>query len=147
MSSTRQTDAALSLKITSDTANVAPARQAVEKLCADAGFDAKSTQDIGLAVNEALANIIRHAYGNATDQPIELNARVDGDELRISMRDWGSGENPEALPMKPSLELRPGGLGLLCMRQIMDSIVFTPQRDGMLLTMTRKKRGGLIAAG
>ena len=60
------------LNITSDPANLAAARKAVEALCRTVGFDDTAIGEIGLCVNEALANVIRHAYGNATDRPIEL---------------------------------------------------------------------------
>jgi anti-sigma regulatory factor (Ser/Thr protein kinase) len=33
--------------------------------------------------------------------------------------------------------LKPGGLGLPCMKQLMGSVEFVPQADGMLLRMYR----------
>jgi len=35
--------------------------------------------------------------------------------------------------------MMPGGLGMVCLRQLLDEVVFTPQPDGMLLTMVRKR--------
>ena len=35
--------------------------------------------DVGLCVNEALANVMRHAYGGATDRPIVIRAWREGD--------------------------------------------------------------------
>jgi anti-sigma regulatory factor (Ser/Thr protein kinase) len=95
-------------------------------------------------VNEALANIMRHAYGGAKDRPIQINADpVDGsggNHIRIAIRDWGNGVNPASLPEKQYDPLTPGGLGLICMRKMMDETVYTPQPDGgMLVTMTKKR--------
>ena len=128
------------LNILSDPANLAGARHAIEELALAGGFDAQSCGEIALVVNEALANVMRHAYNGATDRPIEIGAELSGDEIHIRIRDWGTGVNPESLPQTPHDPLRPGGLGLICLRSMMDRTVFTPQRDGMLLEMSRKNR-------
>src|SRR5262245_5418429 len=124
---------AVRLNITSDPANLAQVRKAVEELAAAHGFDATACGEVALCVNEALANVTRHAYGGATDRPIELSADVDERhaELRVRIRDWGSGVNPESLPAKKRDPMTPGGLGLVCLRKMMDGVRFTPQPDGM----------------
>ena len=127
------------LIISSDPANLAGAQRAVEDLALAGGFDPGACGEIALVVNEALANIMRHAYAGKTDRPIELAAELDGDEIHIRIRDWGNGVNPESLPRRPHDPLKPGGLGLICLRSMMDRTVFTPQPDGMLLEMTRRK--------
>ena len=59
--------------------------------------------------------------------------------LRITIRDWGNGRNPAELPPKPYNALEPGGVGLICLRSLMDEVTYTPQPDGMLLTMVKRK--------
>ncbi len=129
---------AIHLEFTSDPANIATARKAVETLGCQCGFDEGSWGELGLVVNEALANIIRHAYQEDKTQPIDLEARFSGDELHIQLRDWGNGVNPAAMMMRPHDPLRPGGLGLICLRQFMDSVEYLPQPDGMILKMSRR---------
>ena len=58
------------LRIESDPANLAPVRKAVESLAASGGFDSAACGEIALCVNEALANVMRHAYDGLTDRPI-----------------------------------------------------------------------------
>src|SRR4051812_34676312 len=89
------------LNILSDPANLAGVRRAIEKLCAENGFGRQACDEIGLCVNEALANVIRHAYGGATNRPIEISAEVGDGATRIIIRDWGNGVNPAELPPKP----------------------------------------------
>ncbi|CAN5628512.1 anti-sigma regulatory factor [soil metagenome] len=139
---TSQTDQEhkLTINLSTDPTLLGSARTAIEKLCATHKFDAKSCEEIGLVVNEALANVIRHAYANVGDKPIQIDVAVQDGELTIRMRDWGKGIDPEKATAGPKDPLTPGGLGLICMRQMMDSIVFEPQSDGMLLTMKRKRR-------
>ena len=131
----------LTINLSTDPTLLGSARTAIEKLAATHKFDAKSCEEIGLVVNEALANVIRHAYGIGNDGPIQIDVLVLDGELTIKMRDWGKGVNPDKLPPSPASidPLKPGGLGLMCMRRMMDSVVFEPQADGMLLTMKRKR--------
>jgi serine/threonine-protein kinase RsbW len=133
------TPAQIRLNIKSDPANLAGARLAIERLCFEHGFERKACDEIGLCVNEAMANVIRHAYSGATDQPIEVSATIKDDRVRIEIRDWGNGVDPLSRPPKPPNPLRPGGLGLVCLKQMMHELEFVPQPDGMLLKMTRKK--------
>jgi len=127
------------LRFASDAANLSVAREAVEHLAEVGGMDQTAAGEVGLCVNEALANVMRHAYAGATDRPIELHASWWHDELTITIRDWGSGENPEARPEKQRDPLKPGGLGLICLRKLMHETTFSPQPDGMLLTMKRRR--------
>jgi serine/threonine-protein kinase RsbW len=103
------------------------------------GMAKKASDEVGLCVNEALANVIRHAYGNADHKPIEIDAEYRDDAVRIAIRDWGNGVNPHQLPAAPHDPLKPGGLGMICLGQMMSDVKFTPQPDGMLLEMTRSK--------
>jgi serine/threonine-protein kinase RsbW len=121
---------------------LAQAREALEHLALAGGLDATAAGEIGLVVNEALANVMRHAYHGAADKPIELAGWWQDDALFVSVRDWGNGvhpleERPE--PEKKHNPLKPGGLGLICLRKLMHEIEFAPQPDGMLLTMKRMR--------
>ena len=127
----------LQLRITSDPANLAPVRHQIEGFCAVCGFDEESRGQIGLCVNEALANITRHAYHLAKDGPIQIDIEFDSGMVRISIRDWGTGKTPPLRPIRRD-PLEPGGVGMVCLRELMDNITFSPQIDGMLLTMERK---------
>jgi serine/threonine-protein kinase RsbW len=127
------------MRFESDPANIGVARRAIEAFACGCGFDDRSSGEMGLCLNEALANIVRHAYHGAEDQPIALVLRCDGESLQVTIRDWGAGDDPEAGPEKAHNPLCPGGLGLICMREMMDQVLFSPQPDGMLLTMIRSK--------
>jgi anti-sigma regulatory factor (Ser/Thr protein kinase) len=138
----------LVLNVTSDPANLAPVRRACEAFCRSHGLDDAAVNDIGLCVNEAMANITRHAYDGAADKPIVVTAEAigaDGQDdrpgVRITLRDWGIGVNPLAGPPRERDPMRPGGLGLVCLRQLLDDARFEPQPDGgMLLTMVKRKK-------
>jgi serine/threonine-protein kinase RsbW len=128
------------LSIPSDPARLRQVRHAVERMCAAAGFDEKSIGEVGLCVNEALANIMRHAYRGATDRPIVVQAEVVDPEVRISIRDWGLKFDPATVMYRSYDPEQPGGLGLICLRQCMDDVEYLPQDQGMLLKMRRRRR-------
>jgi len=81
--------------------------------------------------------VIRHAYQGATDQPIEVSAQRTDEGISLTVRDWGLGVDPFELAPKKHDPMKPGGVGLICMRQMMDEIQFHKQPDGMLLSMSR----------
>lgn len=131
----------LFVRATSDTAELATVRRQVEAFAAEHGFDERAVGELGLCVNEAMANIIRHAYRGRGGEPIELTATFADEKLKIALRDWGEGQPPESLPTAKDDPMKPGGLGLICMGRLMDKVTFTPQAKGMLLELIRKRSG------
>jgi serine/threonine-protein kinase RsbW len=141
------------IKMTSNAAALRPVRLALEEFAHESGLAASESDKVGLVLNEALANVIRHGYGGAADKPIELTferiARPGKDagaspngELVVRIRDWAKPFDPATLPSgEPPTDpdkIKPGGLGILCMRRWMDQLTYTPLPDGMLLTMVKK---------
>jgi serine/threonine-protein kinase RsbW len=133
------------MRIESDPAQIAVVRRAAEDFATAHGFDDTATAAIGLCLNEALANVIRHAYENRPGRPIVITIEYlaqgtpPAPVMQITIRDWGNGVNPDTLPPKPHDPLTPGGVGLICLGKLMDDITYTPQQDGMLMTMVKRK--------
>jgi serine/threonine-protein kinase RsbW len=128
----------IELKIASNPAAIAGVRRRVEALARQVLAE-PAVGEVGLCLNEALANVMRHAYEGATDRPIVVTAELDGESLSIAIRDWGNGVNPLDLPVEHYNPLAPGGVGMLCLRKLMDGVEFLPQERGMLLVMKRSK--------
>lgn len=131
----------MDVKIASDPARIAEVRKGVEQVAVSCGLDEQAVAEVGLCVNEALANVMRHAYGGAKDRPILVRAHCQDRMLVVTIRDWGNGVNPATLPPKPFDPLEPGGLGLICLRRMMNEVTYVPQGDGgMLLVMKKAKQ-------
>ena len=74
-----------------------------------------------LAVDEACANIIRHAYGGETRGGIGLRvSRVD-DVLSFELTDDAPCVDPGRMRPKPLGECRAGGLGIALIDTVMDT--------------------------
>jgi serine/threonine-protein kinase RsbW len=131
----------LDLNVLSDPANVSGVRTSIEQFCEAAGLDEPARQEVGLVVNEALANVIRHAYNGAKDKPVRITARRQCDGVQITIRDWGSGVDPSCCQLPKRDVWTPGGVGMICIQKMMDEVRYLPQPDGMLLEMTRYRHG------
>jgi anti-sigma regulatory factor (Ser/Thr protein kinase) len=135
----------LVLRFLSSTANLSRARKAVEKFCETTQLDQPARDEIGLVVNEALANVMRHAYEGASDKPIEMKLEPYHGGICLQLRDWGNGKDPTDGFKHNKDPLVPGGLGLICLKKLTDGIKFTPQTDGMLLEIIRTSAGSRAA--
>ncbi len=135
----------LRLSIASSPAYLPAVRAALERLCELLGFDEERRGEIVLAVDEALTNIIRHAYGGADDKPIEISFRrtggPQGEALEIELRDWGRAPQPGQIQPRDLDDVRPGGLGVHIMKNCMDRVEYAPLPEGgTRLRMVRKLR-------
>jgi anti-sigma regulatory factor (Ser/Thr protein kinase) len=99
-------------------------RSTVSELAAVCGFENEQCRSITLAVDEALSNVIRHAYKNRCDQEIELSCQGHSDCLEISFVDRGEAADPSRICAQPLGKIAPGGRGTHLIRQIMDEVCY-----------------------
>lgn len=134
----------LKITITSNPAHIRVVRTAVETFSGRNGFTQTQSHQIGLAVNEALANVIEHGYQGNTDQVIHVSVEMLTDDqfsekgIRVIIRDFGRQVDPECIKGRDLDDIRPGGLGVHIMRTVMDKVVYRCLPDGgMELTMLK----------
>lgn len=113
-------------------------RAAVERL----GFPPDDVNCIVLAVNEACMNIIQHAYGVTTEGDIILEMFDEPDAVVFRLTDFAAPIKKERIKSRDLDDLRPGGLGVHLMTQVMDEVDFRndPEGIGNTLHMKRYKR-------
>ena len=112
------------IEIPSDPACLKIVRSSVESLCAIAGMDEKESGKIILAVDEACSNIIRHSYEGAPDKPIICEGRIEESTLFFTLRDFGKKVDPSKIHSRDLADVRPGGLGVHFIQEVMDRIEF-----------------------
>lgn len=111
----------------SDTANLSRIRAFVRDKAAGMGFSNEALDSIELAVDEACANVMEHAYPQqSSNVGLHLSIRTDLDAFTVVIADKGSTFDPMAVP-PPNLdqhlaEFRVGGLGIFLMRSLMDHV-------------------------
>jgi len=126
--------------------NLDEIREFVAETARQAGFSDKEIYSIQLAADEASTNIIEHAYAGIENGKIEIDCSIEGDELKIVMRDNGKSFDPSSVPepnVKADLsERKIGGLGMYLMRKLMDEVTYESlPKTGNVLTLIKRKGG------
>lgn len=101
----------------------------IAKLAGRVGFLPEQVHRIELAVDEACANIVLHAYEQKPGGKIVVRVRASpGKGIVITLIDTGKTFDPDAVPQHiPEVGLdtvKIGGLGIFLMRQAMDDVRF-----------------------
>jgi serine/threonine-protein kinase RsbW len=125
----------LRLELPSNPEILCVVRSAVMRLAEELGFPDAECQALTRAVDEALANIICHAYGGRAGRPIELlcrriKARSAGKQiaaLEIVLTDRGVAADRKKLCGRSLDDVRPGGLGLHFIQNGVDVMRYTSQ--------------------
>ena len=113
----------------------------LEAISPELGIDEMLIPGINLALEEAVTNVINYAYPKGTYGSIELDASLEGNELKFILSDSGKEFDPTLRPeadINAGVEDRPiGGLGVHLVRQIMDSVSYERKEGMNILTMTK----------
>ncbi|MBI4834505.1 MAG: ATP-binding protein [Planctomycetes bacterium] len=117
------------LIITSDLKLLYLVRQFVVNFMRQIPLPADYENRLVLAVDEAVSNIIEHAYESKTDGYIDIQIARNEKEISFSITDWGKPFNPNRVK-KPDIAKSikagaKGGLGIFLMKQIMDEVKYT----------------------
>ncbi|MCK9554586.1 ATP-binding protein [bacterium] len=132
------------LQIKSDDKYLRLVRTMVEEISSLAGFASHDIADIVLAVDEACANIIKHAYSGDSTKDIFIKLSLLSNGIEVILKDYGRKVHPEKMKGRELDEIRPGGLGIYFMKKIMDSVqyIIHDDADGTELIMVKHVRNG-----
>ena len=110
--------------VLSDPCNAAGLRERVEAFLLAAGFEGEVVHDLVLAVDEAFANTITHAYEGRKDGEIDVGLKELPDRVEIRLRDYGRKSDRSQLKPRDLEKVRPGGLGIHFMQCATDEVRF-----------------------
>lgn len=138
---------AVDLSILSDPKNLAVVRAAADRMARQEGFAPSEVDGIVLAMDEALANVMKHSYEGRKDCDIHirLEAIVGEDRrvgLQVTLRDYGKQIDPGQIRGRDLEDVRPGGLGVHIIQTVMDDVEYRRLDDGgMQLQMVKYVEG------
>lgn len=116
-----------SLNIAAERDNLAEIRRFVEESTATLGLEPAAIPDVGLAVDEAVTNIIVHGYQNRQGN-LEIEIGREGNSLVIRLRDEATPFDLDSISppdlTAPLEERSSGGMGVYLIRQIMDEAIY-----------------------
>ena len=88
-------------------------------------FSPSASQKIGLAIDEAVTNVIKHSYQNKKNKEIKIDFFCGYEGMKITLSFLGIPPDLEEREVDVNQmvkEKRRGGLGVELMRKIMDSV-------------------------
>lgn len=136
----------ITVEMVSDPMYLAGARELVASVARRLGFTEEGSGQIALAVDEALCNVIRHGYERRKDGPIWLrlwplpadNGSAAG--VMLVIEDEARQVDPSVIKSRDLDEIRPGGLGVHIIQQVMDEVKYEKrERTGMRLTLVKRQ--------
>lgn len=134
------------LQVPSSTENLALIREFVTNIGRQATLSEAEINNLELAVDEACANVIEHAYGHDITKDVMVRATFDDEKLKISVIDEGKGFDPKKFNQKSVDQLvqerRSGGLGIRLIQKLMDEVNYEiepGQKNELHMTKLIKK--------
>jgi sigma-B regulation protein RsbU (phosphoserine phosphatase) len=131
------------IEIPSDLGELARARSFVHEFCRSipgAALLEESTEELDLAVNEGLSNIMRHAYRNRPDQRIQIGAEAFADHVIFRLHHLGESFDPAAVTSPDFSGLREDGFGVYMIARLVDEVRYLRDERGRNCICLVKKR-------
>ena len=115
------------LTIPSDLSAIPGAIERILTPAWDLGYTADTVFGINLALEEALANAVKHGNKKDSGKNVHVSYSVSGAEVHISVRDEGTGFDPAQVPDPTDDENieKPCGRGIMLMRAYMDEVAYS----------------------
>jgi len=114
-------------------------RRTLERLARLARLSQPELNDLLTAVDEAVANAIRHGSPRGSENTVWVVCRVEENALVVSVRDEGRGFPVPSNPEMPSPEaMRGRGLPLMC--ALSDRVEIARQNGGTQITLQKRAR-------
>jgi serine/threonine-protein kinase RsbW len=139
MSDTSQFD----YTIQSELAESSRIQEEIMALLRQLGFEDEDLSDLHIAMEEGLANAIKHGNQLDASKKVKIEGMVDGNKVRIEIEDEGEGFNPEDVP-DPTLDEnldKPSGRGILLMRAFMDTIEYNDKGNRLRIVKSCTVQG------
>jgi anti-sigma regulatory factor (Ser/Thr protein kinase) len=131
--------ATLTLSLKNDPAEIGRLVDLLEAFGPQSGLTDDATFKLTLALDEIVANVVRHGFDDDREHRIEVKVTVDDRTVTASVEDDGLEFDPREAPV-PDLDLpiemrKPGGLGMHLVRATMDSVEYRRQDGRNILTV------------
>jgi serine/threonine-protein kinase RsbW len=117
-------------------------RRVIEELLSQLelhGWDSQEVFGVHLAMDEALANAIRHGNGRDESKRIHLSFRLSPERLQVEVADEGPGFDPQEVPdcTHPENLERPCGRGIMLMRCFMSHVAYNDRGNAVSMEKVR----------
>ena len=128
------------MTIPADPSAIPKVTDGVTQVLIEKGWSEHQIMEVELALQEAVANAIRHGCGGDATKQLQCSVNCDDSgEVVITVRDPGTGFDPRAVPdpLHPENMLKPSGRGIFLINGLMDEVQFAD--GGRELQMRKRK--------
>lgn len=134
------------LELVSKASYLCAVRSMISAVCNRLGFNNAQTSQVVLAVDEALANVIKHGYAGREDGKIDLyvcpfSVSERGPGIKFVIEDNAKQVDPAVIKSRDLDDVRPGGLGVHIIQRVMDFTKYEKRvgtvGGGMKLTLVK----------
>ena len=129
------------LTLANDVSEITRLNMFVKQVTSQINMDKKTARYIQLALEEVVTNVINYAYPAGTKGNVTIEAKADKHDLRFVVSDNGQPFNPTEAPLADtslSAEDRPiGGLGILLIRKLVDTVNYERIDEKNILTLRK----------
>lgn len=130
--------------IHASTKYLAEVRNFVADHAASHGFNAQNIADIRLAVDEAITNIIKHAYKGDESHTIDIEVTFKKDRFCIQILDTGDTFNLKNF-QQPNIkekikQKKRGGMGVYLIHSLMDDVSYGRKSGSNEMVMCKYKQ-------
>ena len=129
----RPARASARIEVSSDLANLSPIRAFVRSFChrrIGTGIQEDVIHRLELAVSEAAANIMKHAYGGNSEEQLKVEAAAYDDCVIVTLKDKGIPFNPDSQSVHSPSVMKSGGMGLYIINSCVDRADYSRSDDG-----------------
>jgi anti-anti-sigma factor len=132
----------IDLTFPSDVNLLSHVRVFLTKVLKEEGYAEEFINDMEMSADEAITNIVEHAYGFDSTKTISAHMTLEKTQVTLVLRDQGTSFDPNSLP-EVDLEAhirqrKTGGLGRYLMKSLMDSVEYQSGPEGNTLCMVKK---------
>jgi anti-sigma regulatory factor (Ser/Thr protein kinase) len=115
----------------------------IEALLLEKNLSPDAAGEMRLVAEEALTNVLRHAYARDEESAVELTMGIEAAEVRFVLRDGGRAFNPleaGAPALDLPLEERPeGGLGIHLIKTLTDEQRYAREGEENVLVLIKRR--------
>ena len=95
-------------------------RALIKRVVEDVGCNEKLGEKLVIAINEACMNVIQHAYKGNDSGEIVLEIHNNESQILFRLIDYAEPVDLDSIKSRDLEDVRPGGLGIHFIREIMD---------------------------
>lgn len=130
----------IELRVPSRPEYVPIVRTLIADLARRMAFSASAVEDVRVAISEACANVVRHAYSDVESTATEMVVRCSTKDGKLAMEIVDTGQGVvESARKRPKRIDRQGGFGLLLMQNLMDHVSLDSSPDrGTVVRMVKQ---------